>query len=405
MTEKNEIFIGRQPIYNTNLGVFAYELLFRSGSTNNTSSTTLSSDEATSQVIINTFLEMGLENLVGNRNACINLGENYRLWENIPNIMPDRVMLDIPQNLIINKDSINSVKRLHDNGFMIALDDFTDNPDAKQLLPYVDIIRIDVKNLKYEEVKKHVKKLKKYNKDLLAEKIEVLEDFDSYTELGFCYFQGYFLSHPKIVKSKKLSNNKLSVMNLIAALNNSDHDIDDLEAIINKDISLSYKILKLINSAFFGLASTIDSIKHGLVLLGRRHLVCWATMMALNNLETRTPEMLHLSMVRAKTCELLAEKAGRSHAESYFTTGLFSALDILMEQDIEVLLKSLPLTDEIKEALLHRKGNMGEALSCTLAFEFSEWKKVQFAHLTKMELAKINIEAFKWANEVTNSLH
>ncbi|VAW68931.1 hypothetical protein MNBD_GAMMA09-1909 [hydrothermal vent metagenome] len=174
--------------------------------------------------------------------------------------------------------------------------------------------------------------------------------------MGFDCFQGYFLSQPKIIKNRSLSSNRLSVMNLIAAVNSTDNDIDKIESIINKDISLSYKILKRVNSASFATATSIDSIKHAIIMLGRKQLNSWATMMAFSNPDNRPAEMLHLSMVQARTCELIAHYANLSPNESYFTTGLFSALDILMEQPIHQLIKSLPLTSEISDALVHRSG-------------------------------------------------
>ncbi len=404
MTKKSNIYIGRQPIYNANLGVFAYELLFRSGDTDNVSASDKSGDEATSQVVINTFLEMGLENLVGTRNACINLGENYLLWENIPRIMPERVILDIPENLKINEASVNVVKDLKKAGFKLAVNDFTNRPEMAQLINYIDIIRINVMDLEYEITKKHVAQLKKYNKAMLAEKIEHLDDYDLYTSLGFTYFQGYFLSHPKIVKSQSISNNRLSVMNLIATINNPRHNVDQLEGIINKDIGLSYKILKLVNSALFGLSSKVESIKHCIVLLGRRQLISWATMMAMSNLDDRPHEMLHISLIRAKTCELLAKYSRASSEDCYFTVGLLSALDILMQQPIKQLVKNLPLSDEVRDALVYRKGDMGEALNSAIAFELSEWEKVKFKNLEKVDLVKVNLEAYRWANEITRNL-
>jgi len=402
--DKNNIFVGRQPIYNHNLGVFAYELLFRSSKTENLSQFPESGDEATSQVFINTFFEMGLTNVVGNQLACINLGENYSLWKNIPVIKPEKIILDIPKSIEINDESIKAVKCLKQAGYTLALDDFTDNPSMDMIMEFISIIRIDVRKVKLDVVKKRVKYFRRYSATLLADKVENLDDFDALNAMGFDYFQGYFLSHPKIVVATGMPNNRLSIMNLIAAINDVKADVSDVESVIDRDASLSYKILKLINSAGFGLRHQVDSMHHAIVMLGKNQLTSWASMLALGSLNDRPPEMIHLCMIRAKTCELLAQASGIKDCNRFFTVGLLSALDILMERKLLAILKQLPLADDIKTALLEHEGIMGEALNSALAFEVSDWDNVNFQRLKKSELIKANMQAFKWANDVASSL-
>ena len=401
---KQNIFVGRQPIYNPNLGVFAYELLFRSDKEHNSSEFPMSGDAATSQVFINTFFEMGLENVVGDRLACINLGNNYQLWNDIPTVQTERVILDIPNDILINDDSLLAIKNLHEQGYTLALEDCTNNPDALKFIDYASIIRIDVRFLSHSDIKKRVKKYQRFPVKLLADKVENLDDFDVLNAMGFAYFQGYFLSHPKIVASKGIPNNKLSVINLLSSLNDPKAEPVEIEEAIDHDASLSYKMLKLINSAGFGVKTNIDSIHHAIVMLGRRQLISWASMLALGSLNDRPPEMIHLCMIRAKTCELLAQTADIKTIESFFTVGLFSALDILMERPLKTILKPLPLTNEVRSALLEHDGILGEALKATLAFEISDWDNVNFQNIKKRDLLKINIEAFKWANDVAQSL-
>jgi len=402
--DSHNIFVGRQPIYNPNLGVFAYELLFRADKDINTSHAAISGDSATSQVILNTFFEMGLENVVGRQFACINLGENYNLWKEIPLIEPERIILDIPQNLSVNKESLAAVKALKDSGYTLALNDFGNDSSMYELLDYINIIRLDVLNLGLNGIKQNLKQYKKNTISLLADKVENLDDFDELVNLGFDYFQGYFLSHPKIVSSKSLPNNKLSIMNLIATLNNEETEVDDIERVIDRDAQLSYKLLKLINSAGFGLRAQVDSMRHAITMLGKQQLASWASLMALGSLNDRPPEMIHICMIRAKTCELLAEAAGIKTTNRYFTVGLLSALDIIMERKLSTILKPLPLAEDVLNALLNHEGILGEALKSALAFELSEWDKVCFQKLEKIQLVKINLQAFKWANEIASAL-
>ena len=395
-----DIYVGRQPIYNTDLGIFGYELLFRSGTRNAASVNQLSADGATSTTIINSFLEIGLEQLVGDRYAFINLTEQFLLDEDSLPISPKQVILEVLEDVPVNFKLLKAVERLSKAGFIIALDDYIYNPSHKPLVAMADIIKIDIMQLSKEELIEHVTTLKKFKAKLLAEKIETIDEFEFCLKLGFDYFQGYFLSKPRIIKSKSLPTNKLAVLNLLAVLQNPDSDTEELEEAISFDVSISYKILKLINSSFFSFARKVESIKQAIVILGRKQLSSWASMIALSKMEDRPSEMIHLAMTRGKMCEMLAEKAGLKPLESFFTVGLFSALDILMERDIASIIEPLPLSEEVVSALLNREGTLGEALKCTLAYEVSDFDNANFQNLDENDFFVANVEAISWANMV-----
>lgn len=395
----SEVFVGRQPIYSRNLGVYAYELLFRSGELQNASGA-VSADGATSQTIVNTFIEIGLEKIVGSRFAAINLTESFLLEEDKLPISPKQVILEVLEDVPVTTELLHAVKRLHDQGFIIALDDYIYNPSHKPLIEMCQLIKIDIMALSREQLVQHVKQLQPFGKKLLAEKIETLEEFDFCMDLGFDYFQGYFLSRPRIIKSTTLPQNKLAIMNILALLQDPDSDIDEIEEAISSDVAMSYKILKLMNSAFFNFNNKIESIKQALLLLGRKKLNSWAAMTALSKLEEQPSEMIRIAMTRAKMCELLAESANLKPIENYFTTGLFSALDILMESSLDFLLKPLPISEELRNAVTKKQGIMGEALKCTLAYEVSDWENVKFQNLTENEIYIANVEAVSWANMV-----
>ena len=395
----SEVFVGRQPIYDRKLGVYGYELLFRSGVANNAAGA-VSADGATSQTIVNTFIEIGLEKIVGTRYAFINLTENFFLEEDKLPISPRQVILEVLEDIPVTDKLIAAVKRLHKQGFIIALDDYIYSPEHKPLIEMAQIIKIDLMAMSRDELIKHVKLLKPFNKKLLAEKIETLDEFEHCVDLGFDYFQGYFLSKPRIIKSATLPQNKLAIMNILALLQNPDSDIDDIDEAISSDVAMSYKILKLMNSAFFNFTNKIESIKQALLLLGRKKLNSWASMTAMSKLDDQPSEMIRIAMTRAKMCELLAEQANLKPIENYFTTGLFSALDILMQSPLDILLKPLPISDELRSAVINKEGVMGEALTCTLAYETSDWENVKFQNLSDNDIYVANVEAVSWANMV-----
>ena len=400
----SDIFVGRQPIYNTNLGVYGYELLFRSGTQNSAVMDEVSADGATSTTILNAFLEIGLEKLVGKRYAFINLTENFLLSEEALPFAHEQVVLEVLEDVPVDDKLLAALKRLKAQGFMIALDDYIYNPAHKPVVEIADLIKIDLMALSQREVIEHVKVLRQFSAKLLAEKIETMEEFEFCQKLGFDYFQGYFLSKPRIVSSKSLPTNKLAVLNLLAVLQNPNSETEELEEAISFDVSMSYKILKLINSAFFNLTRKIESIHQAIVIIGRNQLRSWASMMALASLDDRPSEVIHIAMIRAKMCELLAEQAKLGQIEKFFTVGLFSALDILMGREIPELIEPLPLSEEVVDALLQRKGDLGEALDCVLAYEQSDFDNVSFKDLESNDIFVANVEAVSWANMVVDTL-
>ncbi len=396
------VFVGRQPIFDAHLKVYAYELLYRAAPQAATSAGAVSGDQATTQTIINTFVEIGLEKLVRDKLAAINLTEKFFLEENQLPFAPDQVILEILEDVPVKL--VMAVKRLVDMGYTIALDDYLYNPSHAPLLHLADIVKIDIMALSNEEIEAHVKELKQYDVRLIAEKIETPEEFIYCRSLGFDYFQGYFLSRPEIISGEKLPANRLTVLNLLAVLHNPNSDADDLAEAINTDVTTSYKLLKLINSAAFNLQRDIESIQQGVLLLGRRKLCSWASMLSMSTLNDRPSEILRTAMIRAKMCELLAEEISERATESYFTVGLFSALDLLLQRPLPKLLEPLPLSDDIVAALLYREGQLGEALSCVLAYEVADWDRVGMGWLTTEQILITNVEAVTWASAIIDTL-
>lgn len=400
----NDVFVGRQPIFDRRLNVYAYELLYRARSQANSAEGAVDGEQATTTTIINTFMEIGLDRLVLNKRAAINLTEAFLLDESRLPFHPDKVILEILESVEVTPQLIAAVERLAESGYTIALDDYLYNPAHKPLLHLAHIVKIDIRALSRDEVREHVNQLKPYQLKLLAEKIETPDEFLFCSELGFEYFQGYFLSRPQIISAESLPTNRLTIMNLLAVLNDPDSENEDLAEAINTDVTTSYKLLKMINSAAFNLPRQIESVQQGVMLLGRRKVASWASMLALSQLDDRPAEILRTAMTRAKMCELLAEAAGVKPVDSFFTVGMFSALDLLMQRPLPKLLEPLPLSEELTSALLYRKGRLGEALTCVLAYEVADWPNVQFARLGMEDILIANIEAVTWSNMIIDTL-
>ena len=398
------VFVGRQPIFDANLNVFAYELLYRSAEQALNSAGAIDGEHATTTTIINTFVEIGFDKLVRDKMAAINLTEQFLLDDDKLPFTPKQVILEILEDVPVTPALIMAVKRLVDKGYMIALDDYLYNPAHAPLLNLAKIVKIDLMALSDEELKEHVRVLKQYDVKLVAEKIETPQEYLYCRELGFDYFQGYFLSRPQIISAEKLPANRLTVLNLLAVLHNPDSDADDLAEAINTDVTTSYKLLKMINSAAFNLQREIQSIQQGVLLLGRRKLSSWASMLSMSSLSDRPSEILRTAMIRAKMCELLAEKSNERETDRYFTVGLFSALDLLLQRPLPKLLEPLPLGEDILDGLLYHRGRLGDVLSCVMAYEISDWRNVKLSGLSTDDILVANIESVTWANAIIDTL-
>jgi len=394
-----EIFVGRQPIYTRDLDVYAYELM-----PHPINNEEIAADKATSQVIINSFMEIGIDKLVGKKTAFLTLTEHFLQSDYELPLPTEHVILKIPSYINVTDKVIKGAERLSEAGFKLALDNYLQHPPLQALTSLASVIDINIENLKSSEIRAHLKVLKKLHPIILADHVKTHEEYETCRDVGVDYIQGYFLNRPKIVSGESLDSNRMSIINLLSTLYSPETDTDTIVDVISKDVALSYKILQLMNSAFFSRSTKIDSIQHAIVMLGRKQLCTWASMMALTGMDDKPREQVRISMIRARNCELLAEKAGLDHSDSFFTVGMFSSLDLLMDRSLEELITPLPLTSNVVSALLNREGDLGDALNCTLSQEQEDWINIRFATLTQQELSDINIEAINWAEDVLNNI-
>lgn len=396
-----EIFVGRQPIYTRDLDVYAYELMPH---LTHETDASLQADTATSQVIINAFMEIGIDKLVGKKIAFLTLTEHFLQSDYELPLPVDKVILKIPAYINVTNEVIDGVKRLGQKGFRLALDNYLQHPALQPLSSMASMIDINIENLQADEIRDHLKVLKKLHPVILADHVKNHNEYETCRDAGVDYIQGYFLNRPRIVRGESLDSNQMSIINLLSTLHNPETDTDSVVDIISKDVALSYKILQLMNSAFFSRSTKIESIQHATVMLGRKQLCTWASMMALSGMDNKPREQVRISMIRARSCELLADKAGLKQQDMFFTVGMFSSLDLLMDKSLEELITPLPLADNVTAALLNREGELGEALNCVLAQEQGDWVNTRFANLSAEALSDINIEAINWAEDVLNSI-
>ncbi|MBL4850996.1 MAG: HDOD domain-containing protein [Gammaproteobacteria bacterium] len=399
-----DIYVGRQPIYNNQLDLVGYELLFR----NNRNNQAVFNDpnEATSDVIINSCLEIGLNRLVGDRLAYINITRDFIVNRDELLLPKNNIVLEILEDIKCDDEVLTGLKDLKKKGYTIALDDFILNNDNEKFLLYADIIKLDIHDYDEQSLANAVTKIKQYNKKILAEKIENKDEYDVCVKLGFDQFQGYFLSKPQIIQGKKIAHNKLNLLRLLASLQNPNVTVFDQEEIISHDVALSYSLLRYINSSAFYLPKKIESIRQAVILLGHQNIKKWATMLSLGRLNDCPTPLLLTSVIRARMCELLASELKYSQQNSCFTAGLFSALDAIMSTNMEEIITHLPLSQEITLALLTKEGAIGNILKLSLAWEENNWHEqhIPTIAINKARMQELYLDAIEFGESTLSEL-
>lgn len=398
----NDILIGRQQILDLQQNVYAYELLFRGSDfdINDPDSGT----QATNQIITDTLLEIGLNNIVGEHRAFINF-TTQNILEKTPLHLPkDRIVIEILESIKIDLQVINNVREFAGQGFLIALDDFVFSSDWQPLVEIADFIKIDVMASSLEEIKALVTKLKPYKAKLLAEKVETHEGFQALKDLGCDYFQGFFFSKPNLVAGKRMGVNQIAAIKLLTVINKSDVEFKEITSAISQDISLSYKLLHYINSSSFGLSNKIQSIQHAITCLGLKEVRRWTNIIMLTSLSNKPTILLENSLICARMCEQLA-RLNKQNSEQFFLIGMFSHLDSLLDMPLAEALKQLPLDSEITDALLKKQGVAGETLQYVIDYEHWKLPNRLLANVSANDINNIYLEAIHWSHEVLNNIN
>lgn len=215
--------------------------------------------------------------------------------------------------------------------------------------------------------------------------------------------QGFFYTLPEAKDKQKITPSAQTLMELLVKLQDQEAEPEDLADIINQDVSLSYKLLRLINSAFFGLPREVSSTKQAVMMLGLNKVKTWASLLCLTGMDDKPNELRSVAMVRARMCELLA-KYYHGQAEVFFSVGLFSTLDALMDKPMSGIIADLPLAPEITEALLNKQGAAGQALQDVLAYERGDWQTLENSSLPGEVLVRIYLDSIQWAKELNLQL-
>jgi c-di-GMP phosphodiesterase len=394
---KHSVLVGRQAIFDRQKGVFGYELLYRDGQSN--SAQVVDGDEATARVMVNTFLEMGIDQIAGTGQAFINLTANFFLSQNYEVLPKHNVVLEVLESIEPTPHVIQSLVRARQLGYKIALDDFIVRDSHRALLEVADFVKVDILALTHDQLLEQIDVLKQYPVQLLAEKVETQEVYALCYEKGFEYFQGYFFCKPQIMEGVKLSGNRMAIVLLLAKLQDPDIQIKKLEELVENDLSLSVKLLRFVNSASVGLPRVVNSIGQAVGMVGTERMRQWASLLVLAHTGGKPSELMRIALIRGRMCQGLSQLQGESTSQG-FTVGLFSVLDAYFDCEMKQLLADLPLASEIFLALTERQGFLGEILTCVLSYERGEWDRIEHG---SFEPQVVRLEYFlsaEWASEV-----
>lgn len=351
------VFMARQPVLDANQGTWGYELLFRAGVENafiSKENGLPDGDRATLSVLDSAFFS-GLAQVSGGKRALVNFTRQL-LLNGYAEILPrETIIIELLETIEPDAQVVEACYRLKSAGYTLALDDFLYSPKYDPILSVVDIVKVDFVQSGPHERMELANLLLPMNIKLLAEKVETREDFEQARDLGYSLFQGYFFSKPQVVHSGRIPDSKIARMHLLREVNRPEINIDAVTAIIKSDPGMTMRLLRYLNSAFFGVRNKITSIRQGVVMLGRTNLRKWATVLAIAECgQDKPPELLKQAVFRARFCELLADMGKHvRNGDDFFIVGMLSLVDALMDQPKENIIAEMSLNDEIQRVLTH----------------------------------------------------
>lgn len=401
-----EVYLARQPIFDRQMNVYGYELLYRQSSENNFFDG-IDAQQATAEVINNAFFINELDDLTDGTRAFINFTEQL-LIDEVPLLLPkDKIVIEILEDVNPTPEVIEVCKKLKDEGYTLALDDFIFDKKFKPLVELVDIIKVEYTAFDVEKQKYFIEKCKKeHGVIFIAERIETREQQQIALDIGYDLLQGYFYSKPVIVTGKEIEILETSIFQIIQEVEKDEPDYDVLTDIIERDLSLSYKLLKIVNSVGYGSRHRINSINQALVRLGIDEIKKWIYLLMLQEKRNvQNKELIKTSLIRAKLMELMAFELKTTFDYSdFFLTGMFSSIDMLLNKDMEEIVATLPLVEHVEAALLGENNELKQVLEVVLLVEQGELNELEensiVNKLDKGLITSLYIRSLKWVMDM-----
>jgi EAL and modified HD-GYP domain-containing signal transduction protein len=405
-----DVFVARQPIFDRACHLYAYELLFRSGNGRNEFDGTEGAS-ATMQLMANSLLSIGLDNILCGKKAFLNF-ERTLLLGGLHSILPrETTVLEILESVEPDDEVVATCVDLHKQGYSLALDDFVDHQRFEPLTRLANVIKVDMRATAREEQKRLLRTYQPRGVAMVAEKVESHEEFEWARQAGYNFFQGYFFARPALVRGKQIPAYKLTCARLLSETQHAEIDFKRLTALIREDVSLTYKLLRYVNSALFGCYTEIRSIGQALAILGEAKIHHWAALAALPAMAQDKPgELITHSLVRARFCERISQTAGLPDCKLGFLMGLLSLLDGLIDLPLTEALDQVSVAPDIRGALLGTAGKsnvLAQVYELACAYEAGDWDgTVALASKLRIQLPVIGqayAESTLWAHQALHA--
>lgn len=399
-----EAFLARQPILNRKLQVYGYELLFRNGSENYFRP--VDGDAATASLISDAVHIHSLEKLSDNRRSFINFTRNSLVRDLYTMLPPATSVVEVLESVELDEELMEACRRVKRCGYTLALDDYILEARFEPLLSLIDILKVEFPVLSEQQQLTVTESAQTYGFRLLAEKVETPEQYDSARNLGYDYFQGYFFCKPQMLRARRLPESGIQCLRLLQLVNEPELDVDRVEALILGDISLSYKLLRYLNSPMFRRQTPVQSVRHAIITLGQQPMQKWVSIVAMHGLSGDKPsELMNTSLIRGRFTELLGKIVfGPALAADCFIVGMFSLLDAMLDQPMQDVIQELSLSNDIRLPLLKCESPLLPVLELTMAIETGDWSTVsRLAVLLGIEDAEVfslYSESIQWAADM-----
>ncbi|MGC8626847.1 MAG: EAL and HDOD domain-containing protein [Acidimicrobiales bacterium] len=399
----HQFMVGRQPIFDTKLSVYGYELLFRNARATGPGP---NGDAMTADVLVHAGLDMGLASLVGSKRAFVNATRSFIVGRQDIPLSPRQTVVEVLEDVPRDPEVLAGCRRLVANGYTLALDDFLSGKQPDPLLELVDIVKLDVLEIAPEHLADAVMQCSAYGVRLVAEKVETREQLAQCQRLGFDLFQGYLLSRPEVLEGHSLSPSHATCLRLLQRLCEPMASASDMEEIVQTDAALSYRFLRAAGTgAARGLFRRISSVREAVVLLGERKIRAWVTLMLLAGTHEGSDEQLLMAMTRARMAELMALAMQEpDRADAAFTVGLLSALDLLLRTPLADVIAGMSLSSDVEQAVLKRTGLLGDILSDVVDWEVGNWGPHMRCGLAPGAIGECYVQAAGWAADVCELL-
>jgi EAL and modified HD-GYP domain-containing signal transduction protein len=387
----------RQPIFDGKLKTVGYELLFYD------EAAPLPPEETgtreTSTILADTLAEFGLDQVVGTLPAWVTFSASY-LAEKLPiPIGPKLLTIQIGADCAGNEEALERLRDLKQQSYRIVFNLDRVAPELAEVIQIANVVKIGGAHRPFEQVQAEYDAFSKQKLTLLAKNLDTMAEYERCIKMGFQLFEGNFVCQPELIRQKRVPTNRVALMRLLTELYSENPNIDRIRQLVQQDVTLSYRLLKWLNSALFALPHPVESIQHALVMLGLNRLRNLVSLIVLARVDDRPSELVTLCLMRARIGERIAKHFDIS-AETMFTVGLFSLLDAIIGVPMDQVLENMPLAAELQQAILRHEGTCGRLLAGIEAHERGNWAGVQAAGLDLAVLTPAWVDASVWARQV-----